>query len=109
MLREHELANMKYTLRKFSLIHLLLLSFHCSCVRKSVLYSKNIQYAYNFYGTDLYINVCRGIFRTHSNVYGGASLQKSQGRFTVDIQLGCKYVSGIGFKVEKVYRLSTFI
>ena len=34
-----------------------------SFVRKSVFYSKNIQYAYNFYGTELYVmyvNVCGG-------------------------------------------------
>ena len=50
-------------------------SFH-SFVRKNVFYSKNIQYAYDFYGTDL--NVCRDVFRTQSNIYGGASLQKLQ-------------------------------
>ena len=71
-------------------------------VRKNVFYSKNIQYAYNFYGTDL--NVCRGVFRTRSNIYGGASLRKSQKSFIVDARLGSKYVSGIGFTVEKVYR-----
>ena len=49
-----------------------------SFVRKNVFYSKNIQYAYNFYGTDQ--NICRGVFRNQSNIYGGASssLQKSQ-------------------------------
>ena len=83
--------------------------FHSSFVRKSVFYSKNVQYAYNFYGTDLYVNVCRGIFRTQSNIYGGASFQKSQKTFIVDIRLRSKYASGIGFTVEKVYRMSTFI
>ena len=63
---------------------------------------KNIQYAYNFYGTDL--NVCRGVFRAQSNIYVGASLQKLQKSFTVDALLGSKYISGIGFTVEKVYR-----
>ena len=71
-------------------------------VRKNVFYSKNIQYAYNFYGTDL--NVWRGILRTQPNIYGGASLRKSQKSFIVDARLGSKYVSGIGFTVEKVYR-----
>ena len=61
-----------------------------------------IQYAYNFYGTDL--NVCKGVLRTHSNIYGGASLQKSQKSFIAEARLGSKYVSGIGFTVEKVYR-----
>ena len=89
--REYEQANMKYRLRKFPLIHLPL-----PFVRKNVFYSKNIQYAYNFYGTDL--NVWRGILRTQSNIYGGASLPKSQKSFIVDARLGSKYVSGIGFK-----------
>ena len=48
--------------------------FHSSCARKSVFYSKNVQYAYNFYWSDLCVNVFRGTFRTHSNIYGGASL-----------------------------------
>ena len=88
---------MKYRLRKFPLIHLPL-----PFVTKNVFYSKNIQYAYNFYGTDL--NVWRGILRTQPNIYGGASLRKSQKSFIVDARLGSKYVSGIGFTVEKVYR-----
>ena len=71
-------------------------------VRKNVFYSKNIQYAYNFYGTDL--NVCRGVFRTQSNIYGGASLRKSQKTFIIGALLGSKYFSGIGLTVEKVYR-----
>ena len=105
---------MKCRLMKFPLIHLLLsfnsltaTLFH-SFVRKNVFYSKNIQYAYNFYGTDL--NVCRGVFRTRSNIYGGASLRKSQKSFIVDARLGSKYVSGIGFTVEgsKVYRSHYF-
>ena len=75
---------------------------------ESVFYSKNIQYAYNFYGTDLYVNVCRGVFRTQSNIYGGSFLQKSQESFIVDVQLGSKYASGIGFTVEKVYRMLIF-
>ena len=72
-------------------------------------HSKNIRYVYNFYGTDLYVNVCRGIFRTQSNIYGGASLQKSQETFIVDVRLGSKYASGIGFTVENVYRMSIFV
>ena len=57
----------------------------------------------------LYINVCSGVFRTQSNIYGGASLQKSQESFIVDVWLGSKYASVIGFTVEKVYRMSIFI
>ena len=76
-------------------------SFHSS-VRKNVFYSKIIKYAYNFYGT--YLNVWSGVFRTQSNIYGGASLQKSQKSFIVDVWLGPKYVSGIGFTVEKAYK-----
>ena len=90
---------------KFPLIHLPLLYF-ILLSEKNVFYNKNIQYAYNFYGTDL--NVWRGILRTQSNIYGGASLRKSQKSFIVDARLGSKYVSGIGFTVEKVYRSHHF-
>ena len=33
---------------------------------KNIFYSKTIRYAYNFYGTDLYlyVSVSRGVFRT---------------------------------------------
>ena len=55
-----------------------------------------------FLWTDL--NVFRGLFRTQSNIYGGASLRKSQNSFIVDARLGSKYVSGIDFTVETVYR-----
>ena len=44
------------------------------------------------------------VFRTQSNIYGGASFRKSQRSFNLDAWLGSKYVSGIGFTVEKVYR-----
>ena len=43
------------------------------------------------------------------NIYGGASLQNSQESFIIDVRLGSKYASGIGFRVEKVYRMSIFI
>ena len=78
-------------------------------MRKNVFYNENIQYAYNFYGADLYVNVCKDAFRTQSNVYGGASLRKSQESFVVDVRLGSKCASGIGFTVEKVYRMPIFI
>ena len=48
--------------------------FH-SFVRKKVFYSESVQYVHNVYGTDLYppvCNVCRGLFRTQSKIYGGA-------------------------------------
>ena len=83
--------------------------FHSSFVRKSVFHGKNIQYAYNFYGTELYVNICRGIFRTQSNIFGGTYLQKSQESFIVDVRLGSKYASGIGLTVGQVYRMSIFI
>ena len=35
--------------------------------------------------------------------------KKTQESFIVDVLLGSKYTSNIGFTVEKVYRLSTFI
>ena len=84
---------MKCRLRESPLIHLLLLYF--ILLRKNAFYSKNIQYAHNSQGTDLYVNVCRGVFRTLSNIYGGASLQKSQESFIVDFRMGYKYASGI--------------
>ena len=62
--------------------------FHSFFVRKNTLYSKNIRYAYNFYVTDLRINAYRCVFRTQSNNYYGASLQKLQKSFIVDIRLG---------------------
>ena len=54
-----------------------------------------------------YVNVYRGVFRTQSNIYGGASLRKSQKSFIVDAGLGD--VSGIGFTVEKVYKMPNLI
>ena len=64
--------------------------FCSSFVRKNVFYSKNIQYAYNFYGTKLYVNVCKRAFRTYSDIYAGASFQKSQESFIVNVRLGSK-------------------
>ena len=46
---------------------------------------------------------------TQSNIHGGASLRKSQESFIVDVRLGSKYTFGVGFKVEKVYKMSIFI
>ena len=46
---------------------------------------------------------------TQSNIHGGASLRKSQESFIVDVRLSSKYTSGVGFKVEKVYKMSIFI
>ena len=60
---------------KFPLIHLLLVYF-ILLLEKMFFYSKKIQYAYNIYGTNL--NVCTGTFRTQSNIYDGAFLQKLQ-------------------------------
>ena len=87
---------MKFPLIHFLLLYLILFS------EKDVFYSKNIQYAYNFYGTDL--NVCRDVFRTQLDIYGGTFLRKSKKSFIVDALLGSEYVSSIGFAVEKVYR-----
>ena len=53
-----------------------MLFFHSSFARKKVFYSKNIQYTYYFYESEMYVNVCRGAFRTYWNIYGGGSLQK---------------------------------
>ena len=61
--------------------------FYFSFVRKNVFYSRSIQYAYNFYWTDLYVNIYKGVFRTQSNIYGGAPLRKFQESFTVDVRM----------------------
>ena len=42
-----------------------MLFFFC---KKNIFDSENIQYAYNLYGTDLYVNVCKGVFRTQQNI-----------------------------------------
>ena len=55
--------------------------------------------------TELYENICRGVFTTHSNICDRTSSQKSQEGFIVDFWLGSKYASDIGFTVEKVYRM----
>ena len=60
--------------------------------KKNQFYRKNIQYLYNFYGTDLHVNVCRGVFRTQCNIYGRASLRKLQKCFIVDVQVYCRWV-----------------
>ena len=57
----------------------------------------------------MYVNVCRGVFRTQSNIYGGASLQKLQESFIVDVRLDSKYASGIDVTVEKGDKMSIFI
>ena len=92
---------MKYRLMKCPLIQLLLL---CLILLSEKMYftAKYSICIYNFYGTDL--NVWRGVFRTQSNIYDGAFLRKSQKSFIVDARLGSKYISGIGFTVEEVYR-----
>ena len=61
------------------------------------------------YGTEQYVNVYRGVCRTQSNIYNGASLQKLQKNFIVDVALCSKYASGINFTVEKAYKISIFI
>ena len=100
---------MKCRLRKFPLIHLLPLLFHSSFVKKKIFYSENTQYVYNLYGTNLYVNACRVVFRTQSKIYRGDSLRKSQKIFIADVILGSKYASGISFTVEKVYSVSLFV
>ena len=47
---------------KFPLISLTATLFHSS-VRKNLFYSKNIDFACNFYGTDMYPPVCKCMHR----------------------------------------------
>ena len=42
-------------------------------------------------------------------IIGGASLQKSQESFIVDVWLGSKYASLVGFTAEEVYRMPIFM
>ena len=72
--------------------------FHSFVRKKCVLQQKY------YVRLHLFVNVCRGVFRTLSSIYGGASWRKSQNRFIADAQLGSEYVSSIGFTVEKVYK-----
>ena len=81
---------------------------HPSFVRKKIIYGENIQYVYSLYRTHLYVDVCRAAFRTQSNIYSGASLQKSPKSFIVDILLGSKSAFAVSFTVEKVYRVLLF-
>ena len=72
---------MKCKLRKFRLIRVQLhynyfISFFFC--KKNVFYSESIQYVHNFCRTGLFVNVCRGVFRTQSNIYGGTLLRKCQ-------------------------------
>ena len=80
--------------------------FLSTFVKRNVFYSENIQYVYNFYGTNLYVDVCRAAFRTQSNICNGASLGKSRKSFTEVALLGSKYASVISFTAEKIYRAS---
>ena len=98
---------MKYWLRKFALICLLLLCF-ILLLSETVYFTAKI-FNMHILSMGLYINVCSGVFRTQSNIYGGASLQKSQESFIVDVGLGSNYASGIGFTVENVHTMPIFI
>ena len=98
---------MKYWLRKFPLICLLLLCF-ILLLSETVCFTAKI-FNMHILSMGLHINVCSGVFRTQSNIYGGASLQKSQESFIVDVGLGSNYASGIGFTVENVHRMPIFI
>ena len=39
----------------------------------------------NLYGTDLYLSVCRGVFRTQWNICGEASMKKLQESLIVHV------------------------
>ena len=75
--------------------------------KKKIFYSKNTNYANSFYGNEMYVNLCRGVFRTQQITYDGAFFEKSLKSFIVDVRLGSKYASGISFMVEKM--LQTFV
>ena len=89
--------NIDLTLIQFT--HCYFISFFF-CV-KNIFYSKNIHYASNLYGTDLYVSVCRDVFRTQKNICGGVSLWKLQKSLIVDIWMGSNYTSGTTFIIER--------
>ena len=96
---------MKYTLMKFLLIHLLLLYF--------LLLSEKMYFTAKIFNMHiismkltcihLYVNVFRGLFRTQSNIYDGASLRNHTKSCIVQM-LDCFHIRGIAFTVEKVYK-----
>ena len=57
----------------------------------------------------MYVNVCRGVFKTQQFIYGGVFLRKSQKSFIANVRLGSKYVCGISFIVENVCRMSILV
>ena len=75
---------------------------------ENIFYSENIHHAYNFYGTDLYVSVCRGVFRTQQNISDAVSLRKLQKSLIVDVRMGSNYTFVITFPVKKVSRMSIF-
>ena len=79
--------------------------FHSSFIRQNRIYFRAKIFNIHIISmglTDIYVNVCRGVFRTWLNIYSGKSLRKLQKIFIVNVQLGSKYTSGISFIVEKV-------
>ena len=78
------------------------------CIKK-IFHSENIQYAYNFYWTDW--TVCKYKQRRIRNpveYLRWSFLEKIIKNFIADVPVGCKYLSGISFIVEKQYRISVF-
>ena len=62
-----------------------------------------------FFWNDLYLNVCRGVFRNQPNIYSAASLRKSQKHFVVDVLLGSQNAPVVSFTEQKVYMMSLFV
>ena len=94
--------------QEISFVSLIATIFHSSFVRKIYLTAK----IFNIYIISIrltYVNVCRSVFRTQQNIYGGAPLKKSQKNCIADVSLGSKYVCDISFTVEKVYRRPIFV
>ena len=92
---------MKYRLMKFPLIHLLLLYF--------ILLSEKMYFTAKI--LNMYI-ISMGLTSMYAEAYlepNWTSMvellcENHKKRFIADAWLGSKYVSGIGFTVEKVYR-----
>ena len=94
-------------LRKFPLIYGLVIYFILLLSEKLYFTAK---YACIFYRTEQRrIQNPWWSFFAKKLFYGRASLRKSQENFIVDVRLGSKYASGIGFTVEKVHTMSIII
>ena len=92
---------MKYRLSKFPLIRSLLLYFILLLSEKLYFTAKNFNIHIISLGLT-YVNVCKVVFRTYSNIYGKASLQKSQESF-IEKELWHRFYNRKGLQNVNIY------